>query len=190
MPSQRHYARQYREELKRLYIQHMEEAGERAAAQLARILENLIKRTLRFSSQFGTTGFRDARVQITTDVRANENGLAIRLNALVVNGSGEPHFVWHIIAFGRKRFRQRRTSPPIRARLAKRTAENSLEVQRFPGYRKNDVFVIQAGTIVEGIPARKWYELAAREFPNRINFPTIRTLNLRVVRHRIEKPRF
>lgn len=185
----RHHARQWRNALHLDYEQRLEAAGDRVARQLARILENLIKRTLRFSSQFGTVGFQDASVDVEYDVKVNRNGLAIRLNALVVDGTGEPHLVWHIIAFGREPFRQRKNSPPIRARLGLRTKANSLEVTRFPGYRKDDVFVIHAGTIVAGIEARRWYDLAAKEFPNLIDLPTIRTLQLRVVRHRVEKPR-
>lgn len=189
MPSRRHYARLHRVDLKTIYRERLELAGERVAKQLARILENLIKRTLRFSSQFGTVGLRDAAVDIETEVRVGRQGLAIRLNAMVVDGAGEPHLVWHIIAFGRKPFRQRKNSPPIRARLAQRTEANTLEVTRFPGYRKDDVFVIPAGTLVAGISPRKWYDVAAKDFPNRIDFPSIKTLSLKVVRHKIEKPR-
>lgn len=185
----RHYARRWRQSLHLEYQGQLEAAGDRAGRQLARILELLIKRTLRFSSQFGTIGFRDARVDVEYEVKTSRDGLAIRLNAMVVDGSGEPHLVWHIIAFGRRAFRQRKNSPPIRARLGLRTKANTLEVSRFPGYRKHDVFVIQAGTIVRGIEPRKWYETAAKEYPKLIDLPTIRTLQLRVVRHRIEKPR-
>ncbi len=189
MPVQRHHARRWRQSLHFEYEQKLLVAGERAARQLARILEQVIKKTLRFSSQFGTVGFRDARVDIETEVESSKNGLAIRLNALVVDGAGNPHLVWHIIAFGRQPFRQRKDSPPIQARLGLRTKANSLEVTRFPGYRKNDIYIIPAGKMVAGIEARKWYDVAAKEFPKQIDLPTIRTLNLRVVRHRIEKPR-
>lgn len=189
MPTQRHYARQFKEEIIQDLIEQLQEAGERAAKQLERHLELVMRRTLRFSSQFGTVGFRDVEINIESRVKADKKGLQIELNVLMVNARGDAHPIWHIIAFGRQQFRQRRTSPPIKERRGLRTLEGTLEVERFPGYTK-EVFVIPAGTIVKGIPPRRWYDLAPAEFERRIaGLPTIETLNLKIVRHRIEKPR-
>lgn len=189
MAVQRHYAKQWREELKAIYREKLEADGERTARQLARILKEILNKTLRFSSQFGSTGFRDVEIDIEYEVKVSKKGLAISLNALMLDSSGKPHLVWHIIAFGRKRFVQRRNSPPIRARLAERTIPNTLTVNRFPGY-SGDVFVIPAGTVVEGIEPRNWYPVAAKEFKQKIRqFPSIQTLQLRFIRSDVRKPR-
>lgn len=190
MPTRRDYARQFKDEIIQDLIDQLAEAGERAAIQLARHLELVMRRTLRFSSQFGTVGFRDVVIDVQHEVKADKKGLEIKLNVLMVNAKGDAHPVWHVIAFGRQSFRQRKTSPPIKERRGLRTVEGTLEVDRFPGYTK-ETFVIPAGTIVKGIPPRRWYELAPREFERRIaDLPTIQTLNLKIVRHEIRKPRF
>lgn len=189
MKTLRHYTRQYRDELIADLLEKLERDGERAAPQLARILELVMRRTLRFSSQFGTIGFRDVVIDIEHTVKVSQKGLQIDLNVLMVNGMGEAHPVWHVIAFGRQSFRQRRTSPPIRERNDLRTLPGELEVNRFPGY-SGETFVIPAGTLVKSIPPRRWYELAPAEFERRIaDLPTIVTLNLKIVRHDIRKPR-
>lgn len=185
----RHYARQYRDDLVDDLVAQLEAVGERAANQLARHLELVMRRTLRFASQFGTIGFRDVEIDIEKRIRADRKGLQIELNVLMVDAKGIPHPVWHVIAFGRAPFRQRRTSPLIRARNDLRTIPGDLEVNRFPGY-SGDTFIIPAGTIVKGIPPRQWYELAPKEFEKRIaGLPTIETLNLKIVSYQIRKPR-
>jgi hypothetical protein len=185
----RHHARQYRNELVDDLVAQLEIIGERAATQLARHLELVMRRTLRFASQFGTVGFRDVEIDIEHRVKADRKGLQIELNVLMIDAKGNAHPVWHIIAFGRAPFRQRRTSPPIRKRNDLRTIPGDLEVTRFPGY-SGETFIIPAGTIVKGIPPRRWYDLAPKEFEKRIaGLPTIETLNLKIVSHQIRKPR-
>lgn len=185
----RHYARQWRNELRNEMLDQLEVKGNRVADQLERILHKIVKKTLRFSSQFGTLGLRDAVIDIQRDIRVHRRkGLLISFNVMVLDGSGNPHMVWHILNYGRKQFIQRKTSPLLRARKGLRTVPGTLTVERFPGY-SGDTFVIPAGTVVDGIEARGWYQEIHKEYKEEIqNFPSIRALNLRVVRFKIKKP--
>ena len=184
MPTQRHYARVHRAALIQDLLDQLEPIGERVGNQSERVLKNLISKTLRFSSQFGTSGktspyakgakatqltygFSDAQVDIQKKITVNKKGLKLEMAATVMDGGGKPHFVWHLISEGRPSFRQRRTSPPIRERSGLRTTPDTLEVRGFPGFT-GEVFVIPAGTVVDAIPPRRWYEAADKAF--RIEF--------------------
>lgn len=189
MAVKRHYAKQWRNELRNEMLDQLEIKGNRVADQLERILFKIVKKTLRFSSQFGTVGLRDATIDIQRDIRVHRRkGLLITMNVMVLDTDGNPHLVWHILNYGRKQFVQRKTSPLIRARNAMRTVPGTLTVERFPGY-SGDTFVIPAGTVVDGIEAREWYQQIHKEYQEAIqDFPSIKALNLRVVRFKIKKP--
>lgn len=190
MPTTRHYARNWRRQLRNEMQEQLEVKGNRVVNQLERLLKQIVNKTLRFSSQFGTVGLRDAHIEIDSDVRVHpRRGLLIKMVVIVLDGAGNPHQVWHIISFGRKPFVQRRTSPVIRPRRDYRTTADTLVVQRFPGYKEDDEFVIPAGTVVDGIEARNWYQQIAKEFEVEIQkYPSIKALNLRLVRWKIRKP--
>ena len=177
MASKRNYAKAHRAALKKALKDELQDVGETVVVTASNIVDRLIRKTLKYSTQFGAggpsyvgggkhkdhQGLRDADVEIDTEVSVGRQGLKIELSATVIDPSGKPHFVWHLISEGRKAFTQKKQSPVIRARRGLRTTPNSLEVSSFPGY-SGEVFVIRAGQRVAGIPARNWYLAVAKEF--------------------------
>ena len=206
MPTERLYAKRWRQQLIQDWLDKLEADGERIAKQMERIAKNILKATLRFSSQFGTSGkssqylkgvsvpkltygVSDAEIEVESEVRVDRRGLKITLKITVVDPSGQPHFVWHLLSEGRPSFKQRKTSPPIRERSGLRTTPGTLEVSGFPGFT-GEVFVIPAGTVVGSIPPRKWYEQAEKEF--RTEFGQIvgaQLLDLEITKSKINKLR-
>jgi hypothetical protein len=170
MATTRHYAKTHRKALRQALQDELQEVGDSVVITAGNIAEKLIRKTLKYSTQFGAggpsyvgggkhkdhQGLRDADVEINYDVHVGKRGLKLKLEITVIDPDGKPHFVWHLISEGRKAFTQKKKSPPIRARRGLRTTPNSLEVSSFPGY-SGDVFVIQKGQRVGGIPARNWY---------------------------------
>jgi hypothetical protein len=188
MGALKHYVREHRNELVKEMLAEQVAPAERAAKQLERLITVELQKTLRFASQFGTVGFRDASIQTQSAVNITDGGVEIEVNALTVDTGGQPHFVWHLISFGRPRFVQRKTSPPIRKRSELRTSPDTLTVSGFPGY-SGETFVVPAGAIVAAIPARHWYETAAKKLAEEIaKYPTLKALNLEVVVTKVERP--
>lgn len=190
MPSKRHYATQFRNQIKRDLLEtQLKPRMERAGKQIERIATKILRASLRYSSQRGATGLRDASIQSSSRVELNmRRGATVIVNLLVVDDKGKPHFVWHIIAFGRPAFTQRRTSPPIRERKGMRTKPRRLEVEGFPGFTGKN-FVVRKGTRVRGIKARRWYQIAGRKLRREIKkYPSLQVLELRVVKTRVRRP--
>jgi len=172
----RHYARSHRKALKQALQDELQEIGDSVVITTSNLAERLIRKTLKYSTQFGAggpayvgggkhpdhPGLRDADVDIDYDVTVNGRGLKIQLYVTVIDPSGNPHFVWHLISEGRKAFTQKTKSPPIRARRGLRTSPDNLEPSSFPGYSA-EVFVIHEGQRVAGIPARHWYRAVVTE---------------------------
>lgn len=182
MPQKRHYARAHKRALEQALRDELKAIGDSVVITAGNIAEKVIRQTLRYSTQFGAggpsyegggkhathPGLRDADVQVEYETKVNRRGLSLTLYITVIDPSGKPHFVWHLLSEGRKKFTQKRTSPPIRERRGLRTSPNSLEVTSFPGYT-GDVFVIHAGQRVEGIEARHWYEATAKEVQRQLD---------------------
>lgn len=171
MPQQRHYAKHYRNALRDELYDELREVAEQVVVTAENLLEAIIRRTLRYSTSFGAggpvyvggghhkehEGLRGADVKMEHDVSVGRRGLSITLYATVVDPSGKPHFVWHLISEGRKAFVQKNMSPPIRMRRGMRTIPNTLDVSSPTGF-SGKVMVIHAGTKVAGIQARQWYD--------------------------------
>lgn len=179
MPVIRYYASKHKREFIKGYLAFLQEWGEDFAFQLEKIIEEVIAQTFRFATSFGSTGasnlaspggLQDARVKTNKIVTTNRRGLLIELHALVIDPSGSPHLIWHVLSQGRKPyiFPHGKVSPPIRKRKGKRTAPGQLKVSAFPGFVGDETYVIHGGTLVAGIPARNWYAAAVKEFRGRV----------------------
>jgi hypothetical protein len=202
MPQVKHYAKKYKRSLIRDLIAELESVGESVVITAGNLVESIIRRTLRYSTQFGSggptylgggrhkehPGFRDADVSIDYEVSVTKKGMSLKLYVTVIDPSGNPHFVWHLLSEGRKAFIQKKKSPPIRARRGQRTTPDVLEADSFAGF-DGDVFVIHEGQRVQGIEARNWYKAVVDqlkvELKNTSEFSNLKLYGIEFKSHRI-----
>jgi hypothetical protein len=161
MPTQRHYASSQRADILRQLKEEMLVMVNEAVDGMEQIITGLVDRTLKYKLQSGTNALADASVKFIRNVTINDQGALIRLTATVVDPSGQPHFIWHILSRGRPSYVQRKTSPPIKERYDRRTGR-MLDSSPFPGYTGR-TFVIPKGTRVKAVAANRWYNLIKSE---------------------------
>ncbi|GEM_PF-4454431 len=180
--TQKHYARRHRNSLVDDLVAILKDEADRFVVTAGNMAEQIIRQTLKYSTQFGAggaayvgggrskyPGFRDADVQVESQVSVSRRkGVKIELFVTVIDPSGKPHFVWHLISEGRRAFTQKKTSPPIRMRRGRRTKPNTLDVSGFPGY-SGKVVVIHKGTRVKEIEGTQWYRATQKEFQVRLD---------------------
>lgn len=142
--------------------------GEVLAKELEKDFKDELRPTLRHASESGTYALADATIKTDSEISKENKGVSIVVHVIVVDPSGSPHPVWHILDQGRPQFVQKKTSPPIKERVGVRTFRNNLQAAPFPGYTGKK-FVIRAGTTVSGIPARRWYQTAANHMRDNVN---------------------
>lgn len=124
-------------------------------------IEDDLKLTL--VGQSPDSGFENAVPLVTRKITKTGRGAVITIRARVIDrGSGQDHFIWNLMEQGRRPFVQQKTSPPIQERVGnQRTFERRLTVTPFRGFTGN-TFFIPAGTLVQGIQAREWFDIVKR----------------------------
>lgn len=131
-----------------------------AGQHLVDLCKKHLSRTFAHWNESGENRFGVPTVQAVYKVNRTSTSIRIDVSVTVVDGSGQPHFLWHILSYGRKEytFPEGKRSPPINKRRSRRTSQ-SLDADPFPGFT-GERFVIHGGTRVKGVPGNKWYEAA------------------------------
>ena len=140
---------------------------------LIKFFEDKLKSTLKNPSfnnpQGRLPGFHNAVPKVKTRIIREKAG-AYKLSVFAfmsTSGTDAPHFVWHVINRGRKRYTAKRMQIfPIRVNA--RTVPNSFKVGKFPGWSGKWV-AIPKGGIVEGIEARKFYDAIVKDLRTQIS---------------------
>lgn len=151
--------------LKKDLLKQAEMLAEQAGQRYCELAEKHLKRTFAHWGASGENQFGVPSVKCAYKVRVSPTrGVQLTIEIVVVDGSGQPHYLWHILSQGRREytFPAGKKSPPIRRRKARRTRANRLDADPFPGYA-SEVFVIHGGKKVKGVPGRRWYEAARNE---------------------------
>lgn len=119
-----------------------------------------LNKTLQHRGETDENGFGGANVRWSVErVQKTKQGVIVTLRVWMADGSGDPHYVWHLLQFGRRKFTQPRTSPSIPERVnTPRTQPGTLAAESFGGYT-GEFFRVRKGTEVPELPARGWYEI-------------------------------
>lgn len=127
-------------------------------------------RTFKHWNESKKNKFDRPDVKIKADIRKTTKGIHLQIHALVIDGRGAAHPLWHWLAFGTKTTTAKKNIRfPLRR--AARTTPNKLDANPFPGWRTDSKgrikwVTIKKGRKKRGIPPRNWYEAVASELIN------------------------
>lgn len=93
-------------------------------------------------------------VKFETEIIVSKNGVRILIHSVVVDNSGQPHFLWYMIDQGTKAKTFERDSVIFPIRSQNRTQPNTLSVRNEPQY--GGFVQIAAGEKRQGIEPRRW----------------------------------
>jgi hypothetical protein len=145
-------------------VKQLQDEAEQEAVKLQKLLTAFVDqqfgRTFKFWGDSGVNKFERPLTKYTIAINKNKSGVKMVVRVVVVDGSGQPHVLWHYLTFGTRDWRATKTIR-FRVRNQNRTTPNTLDVAPFAGF--GSWVTLKAGRVRKGIVARRWYEAVLDE---------------------------